>query len=68
MTQVPTLPRRAPGAWLPIGTPTRYVARAQVPALKMPDGEAFPDRGTRPDYETLGLLLTALRRWEPGHA
>lgn len=31
MTPAATLPRRIPGAQLPIGAPTRYVGRAKVP-------------------------------------
>lgn len=31
MTLAATLPRRVPGAQMPLGAPTRYVGRAKVP-------------------------------------
>lgn len=40
MIRTATLPRRVPGAQLPIGAPARYVGRAKVPGS---EDERFDD-------------------------
>jgi hypothetical protein len=47
MTPAVTLPRRTPGAQLPIGAPTRYIGRAAVPSSLTDRIDDAPHLGIR---------------------